>query len=244
MNAILDLIIFSPDSEECTRRSNAFAEMGFSLRRCEDSNGLFNLFQARRAPLVLIEAQLSELCMALAGLRAMDTAAGIVAVSSFDSADNRILGLHCGADACFSPGVEDHEIAATLQALVRRAPPLRSPPTATIIPALPSIVSNSIVTSRSGKWQFQDAAWTLESPQGVRLPLTHAEREFLLKLTTSPHKRLPRADIANQDAPDGHEHVRRTDVLLSRLRRKAQDLAVELPVRTVWGWGYAFTAEL
>lgn len=244
MNAALDLIFFSPDAEQCTRRSNAFSEMGFSLRRCEDSNGLFNLFRARKSPLVLIEAQLSELCMALAGLRAMDTSAGIVAVSSFDTADNRILGLHCGADACFSSGVDDHEIAATLQALMRRAPVAHAssvmPKEADVLP----IINSSALANRGGKWQFQDAAWTLKSPQGVRLPLTHAEREFLLKLTTAPHKRLPRADIANQDAPDGQENVRRTDVLLSRLRRKAQDLAVELPVRTVWGWGYAFTAEL
>jgi DNA-binding response OmpR family regulator len=38
--------------------------------------------------------------------------------------------------------------------------------------------------------------------------------------------------------------VRRTDVVVSRLRRKAQDMNVELPIRTVWGWGYAFTGEI
>ena len=73
------------------------AEMGFSPRRCEDSNGLFRLFQTRRTPLLVMEAELTDLCMAVAGLRAMDTTAGIVAISTFDSPENRILGLHCGA---------------------------------------------------------------------------------------------------------------------------------------------------
>ena len=90
--------------------------MGFSPRRCEDSNGLFRLFQTRRTPLLVMEAELTDLCMAVAGLRAMDTTAGIVAISTFDSPENRILGLHCGADVCFQPDVATAEIAAALQA--------------------------------------------------------------------------------------------------------------------------------
>ncbi|CAB3928802.1 response regulator transcription factor [Achromobacter deleyi] len=239
MNDLLDLIVFSPDSRQRTRRSDALAGMGFSPRCCEDSNGLFRLFQARRTPLLVMEAELTDLCMAVAGLRAMDTTAGIVAVSTFDSPENRILGLHCGADACFQPDVATAEIAAALQALVRRVPitgrrphdpDLRPPHTA---PA-----------DGNGKWQFQDAAWTLVSPRGTRLALTQAERDFLLKLTTSPDKRLPRGDLPPGDPQAGRESVRRTDVVVSRLRRKAQETNMELPIRTVWGWGYAFTGDI
>ena len=122
MNDLLDLIVFSPDADQ-RARSGALAEMGFSPRRCEDSNGLFRLFQTRRTPLLVMEAELTDLCMAVAGLRAMDTTAGIVAISTFDSPENRILGLHCGADVCFQPDVATAEIAAALQALVRRTPP-------------------------------------------------------------------------------------------------------------------------
>lgn len=96
----------------------------------------------------------------------------------------------------------------------------------------------------TGKWQFLDAAWTLVSPQGTRLSLTQAEREFLLKLTASPDKRMPRSDPPGVDSRSGRESMRRTDVLVSRLRRKAQDVPMELPIRTVWGWGYAFTGEI
>jgi DNA-binding response OmpR family regulator len=240
MNDLLDLIVFSPDAGQRKRRSGALAGMGFSPRQCEDSNGLFRLFQARRTPLLVMEAELSDLCMAVAGLRAMDTTAGIVAISSFDSPENRILGLHCGADACFQADVGTPEIAAALQALVRRVPAAgrrqaaegetRQPAPAPAEPA--------------GKWQFHDAAWTLVSPQGTRLSLTQAEREFLLRLTASSDKRLPRGDSPGMDAQGGRESVRRTDVVVSRLRRKAQDMNVELPIRTVWGWGYAFTGEI
>ncbi|MDH0740248.1 DNA-binding response regulator [Achromobacter spanius] len=243
MNDLLDLIVFSPDPDQRVRRSDALAEMGFSPRRCEDSNGLFRLFQARRTPLLVMEAELTDLCMAVAGLRAMDTTAGIIAVSNFDSPENRILGLHCGADACFQHDVATAEIAAALQALVRRVPATGRRP-----PAMPEADLRAstvpLAAEVAGKWQFHDAAWTLVSPQGTRVSLTLAEREFLLKLTTSTDKRLPRGDASGADAQAGRESVRRTDVVVSRLRRKAQDLNVELPIRTVWGWGYAFTGEI
>ena len=100
MNDLLDLIVFSPDAGVRTHRGEALAGMGFSPRLCEDSNNLFRLFQARRTPLLVMEAELSDLCMAVAGLRALDTTAGIVAIATFDSPENRILGLHCGADVC------------------------------------------------------------------------------------------------------------------------------------------------
>ncbi|MBB1627977.1 response regulator transcription factor [Achromobacter sp. UMC71] len=239
MNDLLDLIVFSPDPRQRMHRSDALAGMGFSPRNCEDSNGLFRLFQARRTPLLVMEAELTDLCMAVAGLRAMDTTAGIVAVSTFDSPENRILGLHCGADACFQPEVATAEIAAALQALVRRVPvtgrrPLEAEPRAATAGA----------ADGNGKWQFQDAAWTLVSPRGKRLALTQAERDFLLKLTTSPDKRMPRGDLPPGDPHAGRESVRRTDVVVSRLRRKAQETNMELPIRTVWGWGYAFTGDI
>lgn len=243
MNDLLDLIVFSPDPDQRVRRSDALAGMGFSPRRCEDSNGLFRLFQAHRTPLLVMEAELSDLCMAVAGLRAMDTTAGIIAVSTFDSPENRILGLHCGADACFQPDVATAEIAAALQALVRRVPATVSRRQASP-EAEPRAGGVAAPGDSTGKWQFHDAAWTLVSPQGARLALTLAEREFLLKLTTSADKRLPRSDPPGIDPQAGRESIRRTDVVVSRLRRKAQDMNLELPIRTVWGWGYAFTGEI
>ena len=156
MNDLLDLIVFAPDAGQRVRRSDELAGMGFSPRCCEDSNGLFRLFQTRRTPLLVMQAEFSDLCMAVAGLRAMDTTAGIVAVSAFDSPENRILGLHCGADACFSPEVATAEIAAALQALVRRVPATgRRAPEAEPRAPVPVPAAES-----TGKWQFLDAAWT------------------------------------------------------------------------------------
>ena len=186
MNDLLDLIVFSPDADQRARRSGALAEMGFSPRRCEDSNGLFRLFQTRRTPLLVMEAELTDLCMAVAGLRAMDTTAGIVAISTFDSPENRILGLHCGADVCFQPDVATAEIAAAL-ALVRRTPPPRRGGDARAAPAPPPDAGSS--RTPPGPWS---------APRGERLPLTQAEREFLL------------ADLGHGQAPAAQRFSRPT----------------------------------
>ena len=133
--------------------------MGFSPRRCEDSNGLFRLFQTRRTPLLVMEAELTDLCMAVAGLRAMDTTAGIVAISTFDSPENRILGLHCGADVCFQPDVATADrCRAEPWCAARRLRDAATPRGGDARGQRPP--------AAAGRWQFQDAAWTLVSPRG------------------------------------------------------------------------------
>ena len=182
-----------------------------------------------------MEAELTDLCMAVAGLRAMDTTAGIVAISTFDSPENRILGLHCGADVCFQPDVATAEIAAALQALVRRTPPSGRRHAEAETRAQPASPRRRRTLAVPGR--------RLDPGQPARRRrLTQAEREFLLKLTSAMDKRLPRAFAPDPQA--GRDSVRRTDVVVSRLRRKAQDMHLDLPIRTVWGWGYAFTGEI
>ncbi|MCC3264070.1 hypothetical protein LLE87_38515, partial [Paenibacillus polymyxa] len=53
--------------------------------------------------------------------RAIDRSLGIVAIAPFLDAESRIRTLLCGADACLPPDVTGLELAAVLQALVRRA---------------------------------------------------------------------------------------------------------------------------
>jgi DNA-binding response OmpR family regulator len=96
-------------------------------------------------------------------------------------------------------------------------------------------------------WRLRDEGWTLVSPQGQRLPLTTLERKFMLALFAAASRSLARAEL-NALAPstsDGREHPtsspRGVDVMVSRLRRKAQASGMPLPLRSVRRWGYMFT---
>jgi DNA-binding response OmpR family regulator len=96
-------------------------------------------------------------------------------------------------------------------------------------------------------WQLRDEGWTLMSPHGQRLELTTLERKFMLALFSSPSRSLARADLmalapsTGEGGEQPSSSPRGVDVMVSRLRRKAQTLGMPLPLRSVRRWGYMFT---
>ena len=120
----------------------------------------------------------------------------------------------CGADACLSPEVSGLELAAVLQALVRRAAGMDAEPG--------DIPANG--EPPSDAWRLANKGWTLISPGGRTMGLTTGERDFLSRLVHAPDRKVSRdafyADGAD-DADSGVTRRRFVDVMISRLRRKA-----------------------
>ncbi len=200
----------------------------------------------------------------------MDASAGLIVMADFKGPDARVRALQSGADLCLEPDVEQSELAACMHALFRRillAKPQHAKAVAnaspvTIFPdggdygkAL-KLENESMAIGQLGidghdkpspKWRLADRGWTLIDPTGVQIPLTTAEREFINRLFATPAKRIGRADLmsASEDgAPDAASASRYIDVMVSRLRRKAQQAGVDLPVRSIHRWGYMFTGEI
>jgi DNA-binding response OmpR family regulator len=101
------------------------------------------------------------------------------------------------------------------------------------------------------RWRLREGGWTLVSPVGQRLPLTTLERKFMLALFEAPNRSLARNELgalASGRADAGDEKSatspRGVDVMVSRLRRKAQALGMPLPLRSVRRWGYMFTEDV
>ncbi|WP_156414317.1 helix-turn-helix domain-containing protein [Bordetella sp. N] len=97
------------------------------------------------------------------------------------------------------------------------------------------------------QWRLRDGGWTLVSPRGQRLVLTTLERKFMLSLFGAASRSLARAELSALAPSTGEsgEHPasspRGVDVMVSRLRRKAQAMGMPLPLRSVRRWGYMFT---
>ena len=146
-------------------------------------------------------------------------------------------GYACGADACLSPEVSGLELAAVLQALVRRAAGMDAEPG--------DIPANG--EPPSDAWRLANKGWTLISPGGRTMGLTTGERDFLSRLVHAPDRKVSRdafyADGAD-DADSGVTRRRFVDVMISRLRRKATANHMTLPIRAVHGWGYMFAADI
>jgi DNA-binding response OmpR family regulator len=98
-------------------------------------------------------------------------------------------------------------------------------------------------------WRLREGGWTLLSPQGQRLGLTTLERLFMLTLFNAPNHSLARNELGALAASRGEAgdksvtSPRGVDVMVSRLRRKAQAMGMPLPLRSVRRWGYMFTEE-
>ncbi len=238
MNNTLDVIFLGADDARHAKLVDALSHLGFCVRRCLDLVEVYERYSRRPSPLVVLEAPLTDIHNAAVRLRAIERGLGIVAIAAFTDAESRIRTLLCGADACLAPDVTGLELAAVLQALVRRAVGLDGMDAAADAPA----------EEPAGEtWRLANKGWTLISPAGRALGLTTGERDFLTRLVTAPDRKVSRdafyADGAD-DTDNGITRRRFVDVMISRLRRKAAASQMTLPIRAVHGWGYMFAADI
>ncbi|AVJ29983.1 response regulator transcription factor [Achromobacter spanius] len=241
MNNTLDVIFLGRDDARHARLVESLSHLGFNVRRCHDLVDVYDRFSRRPSPLVVLEAPLTDVHNAAVRLRAIDRSLGIVAIAPFTDSESRIRTLLCGADACLPPDVTGLELAAVLQALVRRAVGLDG-----MDPGAGADSGASEEPAQEG-WRLANKGWTLISPKGRTLGLTTGERDFLSRLVKSPDRKISRdaflADGADE-ADSGITRRRFVDVMISRLRRKAAANQMTLPIRAVHGWGYMFAADI
>jgi DNA-binding response OmpR family regulator len=239
MNNTLDVIFLGNDDARHARLAEALSHLGFNVRHCHDLATVYDRYSRSPSPLIVLEAPLPDIHNAAVRLRAADRGLGIVAISAFPDAESRIRTLLCGADACLPPDVTGLELAAALQALVRRATVQEGSETAPEAHAAGETAHEA--------WRLANKGWTLVSPSGRTLGLTTGERDFLSRLVNSPDRKVSR-DAFHADGVDeadsGMTRRRFVDVMISRLRRKAAAKQMALPIRAVHGWGYMFAADI
>jgi two-component system OmpR family response regulator len=175
-------------------------------------------------------------------LKSVDPAMLIVAIEVGNSLDRRLAVLRAGADACYAHPVCDHELVALLDSLEKRLPQSGANSSATVGPSWVSILSSAV--PGAGTWRLVKCGQSLASPDGQLLALTTSERIVVARLLAQPGQPLHRDDIAAQawtgDIFPVPPKPRSVDVLISRLRRKAEAQGMYLPVLAVRRWGYMF----
>lgn len=96
------------------------------------------------------------------------------------------------------------------------------------------------------QWALDSLRWLLYTPQGVQVSLTYREMLIVNSLASSPGRAIPRDVLIQILGFDPVDYdVRRLEILVRRLRTKvAGETDLSLPVTTVHGIGYAFTAPV
>ena len=230
----LRILMMSPDEAARGAAVSALLQAGISARGCSTSLELFGLLNGGIYDVVVLDVgTLGEIGYALVARLRGSSSLGIVVTGSNLSLDSRLRCLQSGADACLPDPQDPRELACILLSLARRLPAVLDEPP-----------GNS---PANGQWELRDQGWTLAAPSGTTISLSANERLIVRSLLEVAGRAVGRSELGEELQVEGGttraSGSRSIDVIVSRLRRKAELAGVILPIRTVYGSGYLFADQ-
>ena len=208
---------------------------GFAVEVAEDGAAVDRVLARTRPDLVILDLMLPgedglSICRRL---RARGAIPIIMLTAKNDDVD-RIVGLELGADDYLGKPFNPRELLARIRAILRRVE--RTTPAA------------ALQRRRSFAGFVVDLdARSVDTKDGMRVPLTSAEFDLLACFVERPRRVLTRDQLLDWTRGRGADPIDRTiDVTVSRLRKKLEvaDPAAGKVVTTVRNGGYLFAAEV
>ena len=209
---------------------------GFRVTAAQDGKEMRKVLAESTVDLIVLDLMLPgedglSLCR---DLRATSNIPVIMLTAMGEEMD-RIIGLEMGADDYLPKPFNPRELLARVKAVLRRAQ------------SLPDAAEPSDKGPvRFAGWALDQAHRELQSPDGVVVPLSTGEFNLLTTFLRHPQRVLSRDQLL--DLTRGRAAApfdRSIDTQVSRLRRKLEDDPKEPTlIKTVWGGGYVFTAQV
>lgn len=232
------LIYILEDEKEAARiMRRALEELGFITQDFRLCSELEKALEADPPDLCLIDLSLPD-GDGLTVVSDMLKRRGIPAiiVTGRGDATDRIVGLELGADDYIVKPFEPREMVARVRAVLRRGH-LKSGSKAQ---------AQRSRIARFEEWIADFSCCTLANPNGKIENLSTAEAALLETFLSSPGHVLSRSKLMNIGNPDDLDPFHRTiDARVSRLRNKlGDDPKSPKMIRTVYGTGYVFVAEV
>lgn len=159
----------------------------------------------------------------------------IILLTARSEETDRVVGLEMGADDYVVKPFSPRELVARIKTILRRS--AGTPRPDALVPA---------GRYRFGDWTLNGNDWTLTGQDGVALSLSTADYRLLSTFVERPRQVLTRDQLL--DLTQGREanpFDRAIDNQISRLRRKIEaDPKNPTLIKTVWGGGYMFSADV
>jgi len=148
---------------------------------------------------------------------------------------DRIVGLEIGADDYLGKPFNPRELLARVGAVLRRTNTLP-----------PRVRGPAAERYKFGEWVFNASQREITGPDGMAVPLSSGEFKLLMALLERPKVALSREQLLDlTKGRDSDVFDRSIDNQVSRLRRKIEvDAKNPRYIKTVWGGGYMFTADV
>jgi DNA-binding winged helix-turn-helix (wHTH) protein len=108
-------------------------------------------------------------------------------------------------------------------------------------------LKNHLVAQVAPGWKLSEGGWVLLAPDRRRVRLAASERALLLALARHPARQMERQAlirVVSGPRANLHDNGGTLSVLVSRLRKKAAQDMVDLPLRAVRGQGYALSVDI
>lgn len=224
---------FAVGDVDSQRHIEGLKLLGFDVKVCSDRllAGL-ETFEPDGIPIVVLHASPATALLGVARLRSLLPSAWLIVTSEFPDKVSRVAAMLAGADTCADASLDSLELAATVLAATRRREPR---------PAGRKVPPHTGENRQSKAWSLTNDGWTLNSPNGKAIELNQIEREIMRDLIEKSNEPLMRSSHAASGAND--RVSRNLDVAVSRLRKKAAEHSVHLPIKSIRGVGYVFVAE-
>jgi DNA-binding response OmpR family regulator len=210
---------------------------GFSVWGAGSAEEFFRRFVADPVDVVVLDIGLpGEDGLSVTELLKKNPHVAVIILSARDGLEDRLVGMRAGADRYLVKPVNLAELAINIDAVIKRL----EMPLARASIDLPRQVSDQ----GSPSWKLDIQGWLLTSPSGEQLKLTAREFALLHRLIKVQGQAIPKKDLTDEIFGQRINNAAdRLNVLITRLRKKAQDQFAEpLPIKTAHQIGYAFTA--
>ncbi|WP_343615902.1 response regulator transcription factor [Novosphingobium sp.] len=211
------------------------ARQGCHVLCAADTVEARHILNTQPVSLVLLDVMLpGESGLSLARFIHATSAIPVILVTAKAEEADRINGLNAGSDDYVVKPFSPAELYARIGAVLRRSGGHRP---------LPSRESQSYTF---GSWTLRTGRRELIDEQGIVTPLPKSEFNLLHALVTHPHQMLSREQLVKlSEGPNAVLFDRSIDNKIRRLRSKLEPVPAspEL-IKTVWGGGYIFTADV
>lgn len=205
---------------------SGLSRLGLNVLGFDGAAPLYRAYATRPSDIVILDIGLDgEDGLSIAAHLRASQSVGIVLATARGSVDDRINGLKTGADAYLVKPIDVRELAATVEALHRRLNRRStvSPPAA------------------AAQWTLVEGGWVLTDGMGHRLRLTTLEKRMLELLLRERGKTVERRALVEAIGADVFDfNYGHLDTIVSRLRRKAKQSGMLLPLHAIRGLGFTF----
>ena len=237
MNLTHPHILVVDDHADIRDLLNRFLEQhGYRVSCARDGREMKKLLEHSTIQLIVLDLMLpGEDGLTLCRELRVHSAIPIVMLTAMGEDMDRIVGLEMGADDYLAKPFNPRELLARIKAVLRRSQPQDEPP-----------AEIGVAHYYFAQWQLDMLRRELVDSSGIGISLSTAEFDLLKVFLERPQRVLSRDQLL--DLARGREAQafdRAIDTQVSRLRRKLeQDAKNPELIKTVWGGGYLFAAEV